>query len=67
MNGATASTAESIMQGLNFEHQVSNLAEYLKIRDDVRRSGVNDPTVTVQATFMRSNLDELPELIKNGN
>lgn len=64
MNGATAKTAERIMQGLNFERQVSNLAEYIKVRDDVRQSRINDPTVTVQTTYMRSNLDELPELLK---
>jgi MoaA/NifB/PqqE/SkfB family radical SAM enzyme len=64
MNGATARTAEGIMHGLNFERQVSNLAEYIGVRDEVRRSGANDPTVTVQATFMRSNLDELPDMLR---
>lgn len=64
MNGATSRTAESIMQGLNFERQVTNLHEYVKIRNDIQRSGVNDPTVTVQATYMRSNIDELPDLLR---
>lgn len=64
MNGATAATAERIMQGLSFERQVSNLAKYIDVRDEVRRASINYPTITVQATFMRSNLEELPDLLE---
>jgi MoaA/NifB/PqqE/SkfB family radical SAM enzyme len=64
MNGFTASTAERIMQGLSFEKQVSNLKKYIEVRDAVRKSGINCPTVTIQTTFMESNIGELPELLE---
>jgi MoaA/NifB/PqqE/SkfB family radical SAM enzyme len=64
MNGSTAVTAERIMQGLSLENQVSNLKRYVEVRDAVRKSGINYPTVTVQTTFMKSNIDELPGLLE---
>jgi MoaA/NifB/PqqE/SkfB family radical SAM enzyme len=64
MNGSTAVTAEHIMQGLSFEKQLSILKRYVEVRDTVRKSGINYPTVTVQTTFMKSNIEELPELLE---
>lgn len=64
INGATKKTAESIMVGLNFEEHIKYIKKILKIRDDIRREGRNNPTVTFQVTFMERNLNELPSILK---
>ncbi len=64
INGVTKKTAESIMVGLNFEEHMKNIKKFLKIRDNIRREGRNNPTVTFQVTFMERNLNELPSLLK---
>ena len=64
INGALKETAESIMVGVNFEEQLSNIRKFIEIRDRVRASGENYPTVTFQVTYMERNLRELPEMLK---
>jgi len=64
INGATAGTAESIMEGLDFKQQVANLEQYIAIKNEIARSGRTSPTVTVQVTFMDSNFTELPDLLE---
>ena len=62
MNGATAETAEKIMSGLNFNKQQDNVRKFIKKKDQYHSQGY-DPTVTMQATYMRTNLDELPMML----
>ena len=64
INGAIKETAESIMVGVNFEKQIENTKKFIEVRDDVRKSGVNYPTVTFQVTYMERNVEELPLLLK---
>jgi len=64
VNGATKGTAESIMKGIDFEKQMEDLRRFIRIRDKVRKSGSNHPTVTFQVTFMEKNLAELPDLLR---
>lgn len=64
INGATQKTAESIMQNLDFQKQTENANIFLSKRDFYRSLGYN-PTVTMQVTFMRSNVFELPEMLEN--
>jgi len=64
INGVTKETAEKLMVGLDFEKQLMNIERFIEIRDEVRKSGVNYPTVTFQVVYMESNLEELPELLK---
>jgi len=64
INGVTADTAESIMEGLDFKKQLANLEQYIAIRNEIAQSGHTLPTVTVQATFMESNFSELPDLLE---
>ena len=64
INGASKNINESIMEDLNFESQITNIKKFIQIRDEIRRDGINNPTLTFQATFMEKNLYEIPELLK---
>jgi len=64
INGAFEETNESIMEGINSKNQISNIKNFVKIRNKIRKEGKNHPTITFQATFMKRNLKELPELLR---
>ena len=64
INGATKVTNELIMAGINFKKQISNIENFVQIRDKIRKKGINHPTITFQTTFMNRNLKELPELLR---
>ena len=64
INGASKEMNESIMEGINFKRQFANIDKFIKIRDKIRDDGINNPTLTFQATFMEKNLDEMPELLR---
>lgn len=64
INGTSEKTAESIMHGITFTRQLENIKEFINVRDQTRDSGFNNPTVTFQATYMESNLYELPSLVE---
>ncbi|MCK4615123.1 MAG: SPASM domain-containing protein [Thermoplasmata archaeon] len=64
ISGATKETAEFIMKGIDTEKQMEDLRRFIRIRDEVRKNGMNHPTVTFQVTYMEKNLPELPDLLK---
>lgn len=64
INGPHAILNETIMKGINHEYQLRNMERFIAVRDEVRSSGSNHPNVTMQVTFMESNIDELPELVQ---
>jgi len=64
INGACKETNELIMEGIDFKNQISNIKNFVQIRDKIRKEGINHPTLTFQATFMKRNLKELPELLR---
>ncbi len=64
INGASKKINESIMEGITFENQISNIKKFSKIRDKIRKSKINFPTITFQATLLERNLNDLPNLIK---
>jgi MoaA/NifB/PqqE/SkfB family radical SAM enzyme len=64
INGSSKEVNEFIMSGINFEEQITNIKKFIQIRDEVRKKGKNDPSITFQATFLESNLIELPDLLK---
>jgi MoaA/NifB/PqqE/SkfB family radical SAM enzyme len=64
INGATKDTAEKIMIGTSFEKQLSHLHRFIQIRNEIKEKGINNPTITFQVTYMESNLNELPALLK---
>ncbi len=66
INGASKEINELIMGGINFERQVENIKKFVEIRDDIRKRGINYPSLTLQATFMNRNLNEIPELLRMG-
>jgi len=64
INGASKEVNESVMDGINFENQINNIKEFIRIRDNVRRKGTNFPTITLQTTFMEKNLNEMVDLLR---
>jgi len=64
INGASREIAESIMVGIDFEKQLSDIKKFIGIRDRIRSSGDNHPTVTFQVTYMEKNLEELPKILE---
>ncbi|MEJ2277786.1 MAG: radical SAM protein [Candidatus Lokiarchaeota archaeon] len=64
INSSNKKIAENIMQGLNFEKQVMNITKIVKFRDKIRKEGINNPSVTLQVTFMEQNINNLKELLK---
>ena len=64
INGAIKETNELIMEGINFKKQISNIKNFVHIRDKISKKGINHPTITFQTTFMKRNLNELPELLR---
>ncbi|WKZ65541.1 MAG: radical SAM protein [Flavobacteriales bacterium] len=63
-NGATKSTAESVMKGLKFEQAVSNAERFIRVRDAHHAVSGHYCRVTFQLTFMQNNMHELPEIIR---
>ncbi len=63
-NGSTPFTQESIMKGSTFKRRLENLKAFIQTRDRVYANCGNRCSVTLQVTFMESNVNELPDLIK---
>ena len=63
-NGATAETSDFIMQRSNFYAKLQNVSEFIGIRDEIASKGLNRCRITFQVTFMESNFEELPDIIK---
>ena len=63
-NGATAATQEGIMRGSRYATQVSNLVAWVAARDAFAASGGARSTVTLQLTFMSTNLAEIPDIVR---
>ncbi|MDK2947556.1 MAG: hypothetical protein PWQ63_716 [Methanolobus sp.] len=64
INGSIRNINESIMKGLHHQRALENIRTLIRIRDDVRDKGINDPTITFQVTFMRRNVKDLKSLLQ---
>ncbi len=64
INGVSKEIAESIMIGTDIEKHIENIKVLIKHRDLIREKGINYPTITFQATFMKKNLKEIPKLLE---
>ena len=64
INGATAATQEAIMHGTSFERIVTNIREFVAVRDSHAAAGGNRCRITFQTTFMDNNVAELPDLVQ---
>ena len=63
-NGARAETAEAIMKGARWETVLSNVRRFIHVRDEVAAAGGNRCRVTFQVTFLETNADELPGIVR---
>ncbi len=64
INGANDKINESIMEGIKSKKQIANIESFVEIRNQVRKQGINNPTVTFQATFLERNIMDLPDLLR---
>ena len=65
INGTSAATNEEVMIQADTKVMLSNIDAFLKVRDKVRLENQHHwPTVTLQVTFMRSNLAGITEVIE---
>ncbi|NOQ28115.1 MAG: radical SAM protein [Bacteroidales bacterium] len=64
LNGATKDIAESIMQGLTFNEHISNLKSFIEYRDFHYKMSGFYSRITLQLTFMQTNMHQLPEIIR---
>jgi MoaA/NifB/PqqE/SkfB family radical SAM enzyme len=64
LNGATAETDQSVMLGVRFSAVIENVRRFLKVRDAVRRESGHYCRVTLQTTFLQSNITELPSMVR---
>ena len=63
-NGAIATTQESIMKGSRYDRRIKDLKTFISARDRISAEGGNRCRITLQVTFMESNLAELPDIVK---
>lgn len=63
-NGAAKATQEMIMLGSSWERGIDNLRDLVMVRDDLARSGGNWCRLTLQLTFLESNVEELADMVR---
>ena len=61
-NGATPETHDVIMLKASLEQHIQNAKRFIAVRDELARG--NYCSVTMQLTFMRSNLEEIPDMVR---
>jgi glycosyltransferase involved in cell wall biosynthesis/MoaA/NifB/PqqE/SkfB family radical SAM enzyme len=65
-NGATKETQEQIMLGSNWERDLNNLKTLIRIRNEHAAKGGNWCRITLQLTFLGTNVDELADIVRLG-
>jgi radical SAM protein with 4Fe4S-binding SPASM domain len=63
-NGATKETHEKIMRGSKWENVTENLKTFLNVRDNYFHNTGKTCSVTLQLTFLETNLPEIYDLTK---
>lgn len=63
-NGATKATQEAIMLGSRWEEVLANLRTFIAVRDEHAASGGHRCRVTLQLTFLESNVGELADIVR---
>ncbi len=63
-NGATAKTQELVMLGARWDKGLMNLREFIAVRDAHAEANGYRCQVTLQLTFLESNVSELPDLVR---
>lgn len=62
-NGASKATQETIMLGTTWEKVLSNVREFIAVRDSHAEKGGNRCRVTFQLTFLETNVHELADIV----
>ena len=65
-NGATKETQEKVMLGSNWEKTLDNIKTFIRVRDQHADEGGNHCRVTLQLTFLETNVHELADIVKLG-
>uniref|UniRef100_A0A1A9Z2C5 Radical SAM core domain-containing protein n=1 Tax=Glossina pallidipes TaxID=7398 RepID=A0A1A9Z2C5_GLOPL len=65
-NGASKYVQEKIMLGSRWEKVLNNLKKFISIRNSYAEKGENYCQVTLQMTFLESNIHELASIVKLG-
>jgi MoaA/NifB/PqqE/SkfB family radical SAM enzyme len=65
-NGATKETQEKIMLGSKWEKVLENVKTFIRIRNAHAAEGGNRCRVTLQLTFLETNVGELADIVKLG-
>jgi glycosyltransferase involved in cell wall biosynthesis/MoaA/NifB/PqqE/SkfB family radical SAM enzyme len=63
-NGATKETHERIMLGVRWETVLENVRTFVEMRDAHAAAGGNRCRVTLQLTFMETNIPELADIVR---
>lgn len=63
-NGATKETHEAIMLGSRWDKALENLRTFIAVRDAHAAGGGNRCRVTLQLTFLESNVAELADIVR---
>lgn len=63
-NGATKETQEKIMKGSQWEKRLESLRQFVQVRNEEARRTGHYCRLTLQMTFLETNLHELSEIIK---
>jgi glycosyltransferase involved in cell wall biosynthesis/MoaA/NifB/PqqE/SkfB family radical SAM enzyme len=63
-NGASRETQESIMVGAVWEDMLENLRTFISFRDQHAAAGGNRCRVTLQLTFLETNVGELADIVR---
>ncbi len=62
-NGASKATQEAIMIGTSWEKVLENVRTFVRVRDEHAAAGGNRCRVTLQLTFLESNVEELADIV----
>jgi MoaA/NifB/PqqE/SkfB family radical SAM enzyme len=65
-NGATKATQEKIMLGTKWEKVLENVKRFIYFRDQHAASGGNYCQLTLQLTFLETNVHELADIVQLG-
>lgn len=63
-NGMDPDIQESIMVGSDHERQLDDLITLLELRDELLLQTGHRCSITLQCTFMESNLEDLPDMVR---
>ncbi|WP_430408571.1 glycosyltransferase [Kordia sp.] len=63
-NGATSTTASTVMKGIDFDTTIENVKTFIAYRDSFHEKTGTYCRVTFQLTFMQNNMHELSDIIK---